>query len=228
MAPPFDRIIIINLEKRADRRTEMRRELARIGLADDPRVRFFPAIEPSDPGRWKSIGEHGCFMSHRAVVHAAAGAGESLLLLEDDCDFTDAALSSDWGRGSDVFYGGYWVPDFADPHQGIVQGAHCMGFSARAVKALASFFDGTLENPGSPPPADGVYVDFRREHPDMVANFALPQIAVQRQSASDISPGRLDRYWLLAPFLRLARAANRRRYRQAKMLEGTTEQEREG
>jgi glycosyl transferase family 25 len=222
MLVPYDRIALINLEKRADRRVQMRRELARIGLGDDPRVRFFPAIEPFDRGRWKNIGEHGCFMSHYAVVQEAARSGESLLLLEDDCDFTDAAMSSDWGRGSDIFYGGYWVPDFSDPHGGIVQGAHCMGFSSRTLQPLAKFFEQLLEE-SRPPPADGVYVDFRRQYPDLVTSFARPQIAVQRQSASDISPGRYDRNSLFAPFLRLARAVNRGRYRRDKMLEGMAE-----
>jgi hypothetical protein len=78
-----------------------------------------------------------------------------------------------------------------------------------------------LKEQGNPPPADGVYVDFRKVHEDMVTVFARPQIAVQRQSASDISPGRYDRHRLLAPLLRLARAFNRQRYRREKMMEGT-------
>ncbi len=223
MSIPYEQIIIINLEKRADRRTEMRRELARVGLDGDPRVRFFPAIEASDPGRWKSNGEHGCFMSHYAVVQEAARSGESLLLLEDDCDFTDAARTSDWGKGFDVFYGGYWVPDFSDPQGGIVQGAHCMGFSSRALPLLAQLFDDVLMAEKSPPPADGIYVDLRRRHENLTTEFALPQIAVQRQSASDITPGRYDQNRLLAPFLQLARAFNRGRYRRQKMMEGFKE-----
>jgi glycosyl transferase family 25 len=163
-------------------------------------------------------------MSHHAVVQEAARSGNSLLLLEDDCDFTDAACESDWGRGADIFYGGYWVPNFADPHGGVVQGAHCMGFSSRALPLLAEFFHELLTGEANPPPADGVYVNFRRKHEDMVTDFARPQIAVQRQSASDISPGRYDRNRVLAPFLQLARAFNRRRYRRQKMMEGSQEQ----
>lgn len=224
MSIPYQQIVTINLEKRADRRTEMRRELARVGLDGDPRVQFFPAIETFDPGRWKSNGEHGCFMSHYAVVQKAARSGKSLLLLEDDCDFTDAARESDWGRGADIFYGGYWVPNFADPHGGVVQGAHCMGFSSRALPLLAKFFKDLLAGETNPPPADGVYVEFRRKHEDLITIFARPQIAVQRQSASDISPGRYDQNRLLAPFLQLARAFNRGRYRRQKMMEGFEEQ----
>lgn len=220
MSIPFDRVVVINLKKRADRRAEMKHELARLGLEHDPRVGFFPAFEPSDQGRWKSIGEHGCFMSHRAVVMEAAERGESLLLLEDDCDFTDAALSSDWGGEADIFWGGYWVPDFANPLGGVVQGAHCMGLSPRALSFLAHYFE-RLDNEPSPPPADGVYVDVLRQHPSLKAAFAQPQIAVQRQSASDISPGRFDRNWVLAPLLKIVRGLNRQRYRKKKMMEGT-------
>lgn len=220
MSVPYDQIVIINLAKRADRRTEMQRELARVGLGSDTRVRFFAAVEASHPGRWNSNGEHGCFMSHFAVVQHAARLGESLLLLEDDCDFTAAALRSRWGLNSDIFYGGYWVPDFANPCAGPVQGAHCMGFSSRAISLLGPFFEQILARDAAPPPADGLYVDFRKQHRDLVTEFARPQIAVQRQSASDISPGRFDRSPVLAPFLRMARAFNRGRYRRQKMMEG--------
>ena len=162
-------------------------------------------------------------MSHFTVVQEAARRGHSLLLLEDDCDFTDAALRSPWGLNNDIFYGGYWVPDFANPCAGTVQGAHCMGFSARAISLLGPFFEQILARDAAPPPAEGLYVDFRRQHPELVTEFARPQIAVQRQSVSDISPGRFDQSPVLAPFLRVARALNRGRYRQKKMMEGFEE-----
>ena len=164
-------------------------------------------------------------MSHFAVVQKAAHLGKSLLLLEDDCDFTDAALRSRWGFNTDIFYGGYWVPDFVNPHAGPVQGAHCMGFSSHAISLLCPFFEQILARDTAPPPADGLYVDFRGPTPEeLVTEFARPQIAVQRQSASDITPGRFDRNPVLAPFLRMARAFNRGRYRRQKMMEGFEEQ----
>lgn len=222
MLIPYDRIVVINLKKRNDRRADMAREFRRIGLDGDPRISFFPALEPSDRGRWKSIGEHGCFISHYAVVKEIAASGDSLLLLEDDCDFTDAALGSDWGKGFDLFWGGYWVPDFSNPRAGIVQGAHCMGISARALPLLSQHFDQVLQSTDSTP-ADGVYVDFSRQHEWITTAFAQPQIAVQRQSPSNITPGRFDKNQFLSPFLKVARALNRRRYRNRKMMEGSRE-----
>jgi hypothetical protein len=42
----FDRIFVINLESRKDRRIEMEEQLSHVGLARDARVRFFSARLP--------------------------------------------------------------------------------------------------------------------------------------------------------------------------------------
>jgi hypothetical protein len=52
----FDRIRIVNLESRADRRREMERQLARVGLSGDPRVEFFKAIRTANPARFDAPG----------------------------------------------------------------------------------------------------------------------------------------------------------------------------
>ena len=58
---------VINLPYRTDRRSEMQRELSRIGW----NAQFFPAIRPASAGSFSSIGAHGCFLSHLAVLKAA-------------------------------------------------------------------------------------------------------------------------------------------------------------
>ena len=55
----FDRIRVINLVERRDRRRDMERELAGIGLADDPRVAFISALRPNDAGNFTSVGARG-------------------------------------------------------------------------------------------------------------------------------------------------------------------------
>jgi glycosyl transferase family 25 len=175
MFDSYDRINIINLPERTDRRAEMERELARIGLASDPRVQFFRAIRPETVGHFRQIGEHGVFLSHLAILEG----GGSVLILEDDCDFTRAVRK---GRSpSDVLWGGYTARERS------IEGAHCMGFSAEAVKLLVPYLRVLLAKPDCPP-IDGAYAHFCSDHPKLVVDACDPPIAVQRPSDSDITP----------------------------------------
>ena len=91
----FDRIYVINLAERADRREEMSEQLARVGLSfDDPSIELFEACRPQSAGDFPSIGARGCFLSHFGVIENAVSNGyDSILILEDDMDWTRAALS---------------------------------------------------------------------------------------------------------------------------------------
>jgi glycosyl transferase, family 25 len=215
----YDQIWIINLSTRSDRRREMMQELDRLGLVRDPRVKFFNAIVPADAGNWNSLGEHGCFMSHLSILKEANAAGASVLILEDDCDFTDAALTSSWGVGTSIFYGGFGASDYTQLETGNIQGAHCMGFDRAVLPRLVSFLLELAAGP-SPSPIDGAYVEFRRANPDLRTEFALPQVAIQRRSPSDISPGRFDRNKWSSLAVGVLRRLNRNRHRRAKMMDG--------
>ena len=85
----FDRIMILNLPNRSDRRAELRRDLMRIGWdPDDARITWFPAIDPRTAVGFSSPGMRGCFLSHTAALNLARNAGHHrVLVLEDDCDF---------------------------------------------------------------------------------------------------------------------------------------------
>jgi glycosyl transferase family 25 len=86
---------------------------------------------------------------------------------------------------------------------------------------LVTFLEKLAED-DAPPPIDGAYVHFRKAHPEVRAAFALPQVAVQRQSPSDIALGRYDRIPFVATLARIARKLNRRRHRRLKMMEGVS------
>jgi glycosyl transferase family 25 len=196
----FDRIRIINLHHRTDRRAEMTRELRKVALEADPRVAFFPAIAPVDTGPFASKGYHGSFRSHLALLEEAASAGESILILEDDCDFLLQAITEyppldNW----DIFYGGYEASEPGNPEQSDIIGAHFMGFSARAAPIAADYLRDFLTpdfvpdaraamqpgfNPAIRPPIDGAYVWLRRAHPELVTVFAF--LGMQRPSRTDI------------------------------------------
>lgn len=207
--PGFDRIRIINLPSRPDRRAEMLRELRRIGLEGDPRVQFVDGVLVEDKTPWRAPGEKGVFLAQLGIIKDAAAAGESVLILEDDVDFTPAATS--WGRpdNCDIAYGGYMPADPNELQSTDIIGAHCIGFSARAVQALAPFLTGLL-NHESPPPIDGAYVWFRRKREGFRTEFAEPVVAIQRPSRSDITPAhRFDKIPLLKGPMNLLRRLKR-------------------
>lgn len=210
MFDAFDSIRIINLPERRDRRREMERELAAIGLAGDPRVSFFAAIRPADAGAFTSIGARGVYQSQRAILREAAAAGRSVLILEDDCDFIPAASEYDFGDGWDIFYGGYYATDPGNLTTSDIVGAHMMGFTAEAARRISEFLD-TLRFEGIHPPIDAAYVWFRRANPDVATRFAAPPLAIQRASRSDIADLRFyDRLAILRPLVGLARQVVRR------------------
>lgn len=195
----FDTIRIINLAHRTDRRREMREQLRKAGLDGDPRVAFFPAIRPDGPGIFSAIGYRGSYLSHLEVLKAVPE-GESVLILEDDCDFTAAAATHRIEGDFDIFYGGYYPSDPDDVEGSDIVGAHCMGFSPEAVALAVPFLERLLDpdQPGDPqamlepgynpairPPIDGAYVWLRRAYPELKTIFAKPPIAVQRPSRTD-------------------------------------------
>jgi len=203
----FQAIYIINLRRRTDRRAEMAQQLMRVGLADDPRVHFFEAVERSDSGCFSAAGTHGCYLSHLAILESESSKDRPILILEDDCSFGREALEYELPSTWDVFYGGFTAENDRDPYTSPIIGAHCMGYSAVAVRFAAKYLRDLLD-PGFPPdsqaaakptfdasikpPFDGAIVWFRRAHPELVTVFA--QIARQRSSRSDIAPTRtLDR-----------------------------------
>jgi glycosyl transferase, family 25 len=206
--PRFDRIRIINLPSRPDRRAEMTAELRRIGLENDPRVQFVDGVIVEDMKPFRRPGEKGVFLAQLGIIRDAAAAGESVLVLEDDVDFTPAVRTWQPAPECDIAYGGYEAADPANLQSSDIIGAHCIGFSARAAQALTPFLSGLLEHE-APPPIDGAYVWFRRQREGFVTEFAEPVVAVQRPSRSDITSGGLDQHSMLRPGLSIARKIKR-------------------
>lgn len=200
----FDRIRIINLPHRSDRRREMDRQLALAGIKGDPKIAYFPAIRPETPGLFGAIGPHGCFLSHFTILQEALAAKESVLVIEDDCDFTPLAKTFRKKAGTRILYGGYnAASDESDLINSDIIGSHFMGFSADVLPKLVQFLQSLLDpassydpavvrsdfDPAIRPPIDGAYIWFRRYNPDIVTEFA--SLGFQRSSATDIG----DRKW---------------------------------
>lgn len=183
----------------------MEREFRRVGLGGDPRVTFFDAISCADSGPFLRRGSHGNFLSQLALLKEAAVANESILILEDDCDFlVPQVLEFEMPERWDIFYGGYL--DARDPDNldgSDIVGSHFMGFSPRAAQAAARYLTDYLEpdfapdpraaaepgyDPAIRPPIDGAYVWFRRAHPELRTVFS--QLGVQRSSRTDVGDQR--------------------------------------
>ncbi len=205
----FDRIRVINLPERRDRRRDIERELASIGLGEDPRVAFFPAIRPSAAGDFTSVGARGVYLSQVAILREAAAANETVLILEDDCAFSLAARDYPTDGAWDIFYGGYEAADPKNLATSDIVGAHMMGFTATAARALVAWLD-KLTYDGIHPPIDAAYIWFRRAHPEVATFFAVPRLAHQRSTRSDITPRAFDRLPGLRAAVELARRIRRR------------------
>jgi hypothetical protein len=223
----FDRIYVLNLPERADRRREIEVQLRRVGLslATAP-VRLFRAVRPPDAGSFPSIGARGCFMSHLGMLREAVDDGlGSVLILEDDVDFSPdaerrlpavlAALAhEDWA----VFYGGCELPEgvpatlaaLAAPEEVLrelpaavgARTTHFIALRGAAIALAARFLESVAARPpgdpaGGPMHVDGAYTWFRRTHPALRTWVALPALGHQRQSRTDIHPLRWYDRWPL-------------------------------
>jgi glycosyl transferase family 25 len=219
----YDRVRIVSLPSRKDRRREMRAELKKFGLLENSRIQFFDAIREEEAGLFRSPGSHGCYKSHLAILDDAAAARESVLILQDDCEFLPELSYYQMPAQVDVFYGGFSASSPDDPYDSDIIGAHFMGFSSTAAIKASAYLRALLDpnfppdsraaampsfNPVIRPPIDGACVWFRRAYPELRTEFKL--LCNQRSSRSDITPGRvLDNVWGLRDLLGVARRVRR-------------------
>jgi hypothetical protein len=210
----FDRIYIINLIERIDRRRDMELQLKKIGLnTSDAGIRFFPAIRPEALAGFPSIGARGCFMSHLCVLdEAAKNKFRRILICEDDLNFVydfnsriDQVLAQlsrmDWA----LFYGGYRLYEgfgsenahkdnqciITMPASQTIGTTHCLAFqgesiasAGRYLKEMVATSPGDLR--GGPMHVDEAYNWFRKDNPQLTTVIATPELGYQRPSRSDI------------------------------------------
>lgn len=206
----FDRIYIVNLPERSDRRREMNAELARLGLAvDGKRIRYFRAVRPADAGDFPSLGARGCFMSHLEILREARGDGlENVLVLEDDlsidlrlAEAQPEMLSQLQSRNWDFAYIGH-VENTEALTQPVWQVSnspmattHCYALSHRAIGEVLEHLEACLTRKpghplGSPMHVDGAYSLLRMRSPHLKTLMAVPSLGGQRSSRSDIYPNK--------------------------------------
>jgi hypothetical protein len=225
----FDRVFIINLRERVDRRAEMLGELQRAGLDPEPgRIEFFPAVKMNEAAGFLNAGYHGCFRSHLEVLKLAFAAGvRNVAVLEDDAaiasrfgqdeeTLVQQLQTADWG----IAYIGHGLeapadrPTIVRPYTGKVMLAHFYAVNGPVLGRLIDFMERTLHRPfghpdGGPMSPDGALSFFRARNPDILTLVTSPNLAVQRSSRSDLAPKWFDSVPILAHILGLLRKAKR-------------------
>jgi glycosyl transferase, family 25 len=206
----FERIVVINLPERRDRRKHVLAELAKVGVSEeDRRVQVFAAIRPADPGGFPSIGSRGCFMSHLTVIEEALRDGiQRLLIVEDDLKLESSIfqplpmlagqlVEGDW----DFAYLGHVEALPGDPESpnwlittAPVHCTHFYGLNRRVMSTLYEYLQSCLTRPagsddGGPMHVDGAYSMFRARE-TVKTLIAVPSLGGQRSSRSDIYPNR--------------------------------------
>ena len=231
----FERIRIINLATRSDRRREISSEFARLGITiNNSKVAFYQADRPQDAGGFETIGARGCFFSHLGVLESALNDGvANVLILEDDVDFSrdaealipaalDKLAMQQWG----FFYGGHLSrlplpggtnPDHlwrASPDEGF-SGTHFVALSRSAIQLAVPYFKAMAERPpgspeGGPMHVDGAYTWLRKAHPQIQTWIAAPELGHQRSSRTDVHDLRsVDRIAVVRDVAAFARRVKR-------------------
>jgi len=223
----FERIYIVNLPERSDRRREMNDELARHGLCvDGIRIRYFRAVRPDNAGLFPSLGSRGCFMSHLAILNEAIHDGlRNVLIMEDDLSLNPRIQSAPEvmeqrlreGEWHFAYFGHVeTVAEAASPawmESSIPMATtHFYGLHGNVLKPLRDHLEACLHRPpghplGSPMHVDGAYSLFRNQNPNTITLMASPSLGGQRSSRSDIYPNKwYDRISLTRSLAGIARS----------------------
>jgi glycosyl transferase family 25 len=207
----FERIYIVNLPERSDRRREMEAELGRYAIAvDGAKIRYLQAVRPDDAGLFPSLGSRGCFLSHLAILnHAVEDDLDNVLVMEDDLSVDQrfaegqSAMCQTLQQGKWHFaYFGHVLGLADDGGQPVWQeGAqpiattHFYALNRPVIRPLRDYLEACLTRKpgdpiGGPMHVDGAYSLFRKHHPEWLTLIATPSLGGQRSSRSDIFPNK--------------------------------------
>ena len=207
----FERIVVINLPERTDRRSEMMAELGKAGVdAFDPRLRFLPAIRPTSAGAFPGIGARGRYASHLAAIDSAIRDRVSgVLILEDDLALSPAACEAQYALTErlqagnwDFCYPGHALPQTsaaAHPAWKVtntpLESARFYGLHRRVLVELRDYLEACAHRApghpdGGPMHVDAAYSMFRDRRRDLVTLVATPSLGGTRSSRSDFTDDR--------------------------------------
>lgn len=205
----FERVYIVSLPERTDRRKAIEKELETIGYrTDGVHIRFFDAIRPDNQGDFPSIGAKGCYLSHLHILKEAIRDNlHQVLILEDDVSFSPLWHKMPAGM-LDPLVTMPWHFVYPGHNETIVQSApglypvtipiattHCYGLNQSVLQLLHDYLETCLTRPAGHPlggamHVDGAYSLFRKQNPQLITLIATPSLAYQRSSRSDIYPNK--------------------------------------
>ena len=183
----FDRIVLINLDRRPDRLEEFDEQAKRIGLTYERHSAFDAADKTDQYGR-PLRGIVACTRSHYDVLTKAMDDGvQRLFVFEDDANFVDnfneefaktwAEVPADW----DLFYGGLWLHNSIKYTERLVKptnsySAHAWGIDRKAMETVHRHLTGKQI----------IDVELSILNERMNAYCAKPALIYQRPSYSDL------------------------------------------
>ncbi|MBP6714374.1 MAG: glycosyltransferase family 25 protein [Aliarcobacter sp.] len=203
----FDKVYIINLKKRIDRFEEIKKEFEILGInCPSDKIEIFEAVEPSEKGKWPSIGARGCFFSHFKIIEKAIELKlKRFIIIEDDLSFyknsknlNDNILEKLKLENWDLLYLGQ--NDVENLGKDIIWNrynkeikcSHFMAFNSINLKKLRDFLFQISEREegdplGGPMHVDGAYNTFRQQNDNINTFILSPPLGFQRPSNSDIA-----------------------------------------
>jgi hypothetical protein len=213
--------VVINLERRSDRRIETEEQLAGVGWS----ANFFRAIEPKSAQDFPSIGARGCFLSHLEVLKIAKSTRvDHLIILEDDIAFAPDFVER-WGSAMEaleskqwsIFYPGYSSLtglaeglSFLSPRTAVMC-SHFIMINRDAISMLVKGLETILSRPaghtlGGPMHVDGAYSTIRMQNEVLRTYAYSPMLGRQRPSRTDVhEPKWFDRIHAVRPIMRYLR-----------------------
>jgi glycosyl transferase, family 25 len=222
----FDRAYIINLIDRVDRRRHVIEEFRQIGIdVPNSSVHLHLAARPADKGTFRHIGELGCFVSHKQILEFAVRDNlRNVLVFEDDVQFQNVnaeaireILSSLEHQKWDIVYFGYLQPEDKGLSGSLVEwsgatlGGHFYAVNGHFLQPMLQYMQACEARPAGHPDGgsmcrDATYNHFRLIKNDIRVLIAVPNLATQRSSRTDLHElAFYDRLAWLRPVTDLAR-----------------------
>jgi glycosyl transferase family 25 len=205
----IDRIYVINLPERLDRKAQISNELKSQGIDWNPsQVICWPAIRPESAAGFPTLGTHGCFLSHLAALQDALSLSKGwVLILEDDAVFLPHLLAALPKLSklltleqADLIYLGSCQHhetsadlDLFSLSQHPIVGAHAYMVSRPFLNDLIPYLQACLTRPAGHPLGGRLHFDgalslYRQFNPTCRTWLPQHNLVEQRFSRSDIQP----------------------------------------